>query len=71
MNEEEKKEQLFSDGLRAYEEKDFFEAHELWEKNVVRILSGGQNLNPGVNSAGCKFCAFRQWQPKWRQEFAE
>ena len=32
MNEEEKKEQLFSDGLRAYEEKDFFEAHELWEE---------------------------------------
>ena len=32
MNEEEKKEQLFFDGLQAYEEKDFFEAHELWEE---------------------------------------
>ena len=32
MNEKEKKEQLFFDGLRAYEEKDFFEAHELWEE---------------------------------------
>ena len=32
MNEEEKKEQLFFDGLRAYEEKDFFEAHEFWEE---------------------------------------
>jgi predicted metal-dependent hydrolase len=32
VNEEEKKEQLFFDGLQAYEEKDFFEAHELWEE---------------------------------------
>ena len=32
MNEEAKKEQLFFDGLRAYKEKDFFEAHELWEE---------------------------------------
>ena len=32
MNEEEKKEQLFFDGLQAYEEKDFFEAHEMWEE---------------------------------------
>ena len=32
MNEEEKKEQLFFEGLQAYEEKDFFEAHELWEE---------------------------------------
>ena len=32
MIEEEKKEQLFFDGLQAYEEKDFFEAHELWEE---------------------------------------
>ena len=32
MNEKEKKEQLFFEGLRAYEEKDFFEAHELWEE---------------------------------------
>ena len=32
MNEKEKKEQLFFDGLQAYEEKDFFEAHELWEE---------------------------------------
>ena len=32
MNEEEKKEQLFFDGLRAYVEKNFFEAHELWEE---------------------------------------
>ena len=32
MNEEEKKEQLFFDGLQAYEEKDFIEAHELWEE---------------------------------------
>ena len=32
MNKEEKKERLFFDGLRAYEEKDFFEAHEFWEE---------------------------------------
>ena len=32
MNEEAKKEQLFFDGLWAYKEKDFFEAHELWEE---------------------------------------
>ena len=32
MNEEEKKDRLFFDGLRAYEEKDFFEAHEFWEE---------------------------------------
>jgi len=32
VNEEEKKEQLFFEGLQAYEEKDFFEAHELWEE---------------------------------------
>ena len=32
MNEKEKKEQLFFEGLRAYEEKDFFEAHEVWEE---------------------------------------
>ena len=32
MNEKEKKEELFFAGLLAYEEKDFFEAHELWEE---------------------------------------
>ena len=32
MNENEKKEELFFAGLLAYEEKDFFEAHELWEE---------------------------------------
>ena len=32
MNEKEKKEELFFAGLLAYEEKDFFEAHEIWEE---------------------------------------
>ena len=32
MSEKEKKEELFFAGLLAYEEKDFFEAHELWEE---------------------------------------
>ena len=32
MNEKEKKEELFFAGLLAYEEKDFFEAHEMWEE---------------------------------------
>ena len=32
MIEEKKKEELFFAGLLAYEEKDFFEAHELWEE---------------------------------------
>ena len=32
MNKEEKQERLFFEGLQAYEEKDFFEAHELWEE---------------------------------------
>jgi len=30
--EEKKKEELFFAGLLAYEEKDFFEAHEMWEE---------------------------------------
>ena len=32
MIEEKKKEELFFAGLLAYEEKDFFEAHEMWEE---------------------------------------
>ena len=32
MIEEKKKEELFFAGLLAYEEKDFFEAHEFWEE---------------------------------------
>jgi hypothetical protein len=32
VSEKEKKEELFFAGLLAYEEKDFFEAHELWEE---------------------------------------
>ena len=32
MNKEEKQQRLFFEGLQAYEEKDFFEAHELWEE---------------------------------------
>ena len=32
MNEDEKKEMLYFKGLQAYEEKEFFEAHELWEE---------------------------------------
>ena len=32
MNEKEKKEELFFAGLLAYEDKDFFEAHEMWEE---------------------------------------
>ena len=48
MNEEEKKEQLFSDGLRAYEEKKFFEAHELWEELWSEYYLADRTLIQGL-----------------------
>ena len=48
MNEEEKKEQLFSDGLRAYEENKFFEAHELWEELWSEYYLADRTLIQGL-----------------------
>ena len=31
MNDEAKKDLLYQEGLRKFKEKDYFEAHELWE----------------------------------------
>ena len=55
MNEEEKKEQLFSDGLRAYEEKDFFEAHELWEKLWSEYYLADRTLIQGLIQLAVSF----------------
>ena len=53
--EEEKKEQLFSDGLRAYEEKDFFEAHELWEKLWSEYYLADRTLIQGLIQLAVSF----------------
>ena len=55
MNEEEKKEQLFSDGLRAYKEKDFFEAHELWEKLWSEYYLADRTLIQGLIQLAVSF----------------
>ena len=55
MNEEEKKEQLFFDGLRAYEEKDFFEAHELWEKLWSEYYLADRTLIQGLIQLAVSF----------------
>ena len=55
MNEEEKKEQLFSDGLRAYEENFFFEAHELWEELWSEYYLADRTLIQGLIQLAVSF----------------
>ena len=55
MNEEEKKEQLFFDGLQAYEEKDFFEAHELWEELWSKYYLADRTLIQGLIQLAVSF----------------
>ena len=55
MNEEEKKEQLFFDGLQAYEEKDFFEAHELWEELWSEYYLSDRTLIQGLIQLAVSF----------------
>ena len=55
MNEEEKKEQLFSDGLRAYEEKNFFKAHELWEELWSEYYLADRTLIQGLIQLAVSF----------------
>ena len=55
MNEEEKKEQLFFDGLQAYEEKDFFEAHELWEELWSEYYLDDKTLIQGLIQLAVSF----------------
>ncbi|GIS71329.1 MAG: hypothetical protein CM1200mP10_09060 [Candidatus Neomarinimicrobiota bacterium] len=54
VNEEEKKEQLFFDGLQAYEEKDFLK-HMNFGKNCGQILPFGQTLNQGLIQLAVSF----------------
>ena len=55
MNEEEKKEQLFFDGLQAYEEKDFFEAHEIWEELWSEYYLDDKTLIQGLIQLAVSF----------------
>ncbi len=55
MNEEEKKEQLFFDGLQAYEEKYFFEAHELWEELWSEYYLADRTLIQGLIQLAVSF----------------
>ena len=55
MNEKEKKEQLFSDGLRTYEEKKFFEAHELWEELWSEYYLADRTLIQGLIQLAVSF----------------
>ena len=55
MNEKEKKEQLFFEGLRAYEEKDFFEAHELWEELWSEYYLSDRTLIQGLIQLAVSF----------------
>ena len=55
MNEKEKKEQLFFEGLRAYEEKDFFEAHELWEELWSEYYLADRTLIQGLIQLAVSF----------------
>ena len=55
MNKEEKKERLFFDGLRAYEEKDFFEAHELWEELWSEYYLADRTLIQGLIQLAVSF----------------
>jgi len=55
VNEKEKKEQLFFEGLRAYEEKDFFEAHELWEELWSEYYLADRTLIQGLIQLAVSF----------------
>ena len=55
MNEKEKKEQLFFEGLRAYEEKDFFKAHELWEELWSEYYLADRTLIQGLIQLAVSF----------------
>ncbi len=55
MNEEEKKEQLFSDGLQAYEENNFFDAHELWEELWSEYYLADRTLIQGLIQLAVSF----------------
>ena len=55
MNEEEKKERLFFEGLQAYEEKDFFEAHELWEELWSKYYLADRTLIQGLIQLAVSF----------------
>ena len=55
MNEKEKKEQLFFEGLRAYEEKDFFEAHEFWEELWSEYYLADRTLIQGLIQLAVSF----------------
>ena len=55
MNEEEKKERLFFEGLQAYEEKDFFEAHELWEELWSKYYLVDRTLIQGLIQLAVSF----------------
>ena len=55
MNEKEKKEQLFFEGLRAYEEKEFFEAHELWEELWSEYYLADRTLIQGLIQLAVSF----------------
>ena len=55
MNEKEKKEELFFAGLLAYEEKDFFEAHELWEELWSEYYLSDRTLIQGLIQLAVSF----------------
>ena len=55
MNEEEKKERLFFEGLQAYEDKDFFEAHELWEELWSKYYLAARTLIQGLIQLAVSF----------------
>jgi len=55
VNEKEKKEQLFFEGLRAYEEKDFFKAHELWEELWSEYYLADRTLIQGLIQLAVSF----------------
>jgi len=55
VNEKEKKEQLFFEGLRAYEEKYFFEAHELWEELWSEYYLADRTLIHGLIQLAVSF----------------
>ena len=55
MIEEKKKEELFFAGLLAYEEKDFFEAHEMWEELWSEYYLDDKTLIQGLIQLAVSF----------------
>jgi len=55
VNDEEKKERLFFEGLQAYEEKDFFEAHEFWEELWSKYYLADRTLIQGLIQLAVSF----------------